>query len=181
MSLSDKVNKVIVGMISKAGGKAVGFSGRDGNLLSAEKLSDALGQVGAVTGIDVSLISSLKDFIPVIAPVGIGKNGEAYNINADIAAGTIAAALKAEKLLLLTDVEGILDKEGRRISTLTMTDVEALRKDGTITGGMIPKLQGAIDAMSAGVEKTHVIDGRLKHSVLLERFTDEGIGTQILK
>lgn len=183
MILSGKVNKEIVGLISSVGGKAAGFSGRDGNLLSAHKMQSKgaeLGQVGIISSVDTSLISSLPEFIPVIAPVGIGKNGEAYNINADIAAGSVAAALKAEKLLLLTDVEGILDKQGNRISSLSLSDVEALKDDGTISGGMIPKLQGALDALSSGVSKAHIIDGRLKHSVLLEMFTDAGIGTEIV-
>lgn len=184
MILSGKINKEIVGMISKTGGKAVGFSGRDGNLLTAEKMklnSDVdLGLVGRIKSVDTSLINSIPNFIPVIAPVAIGEGGQAYNINADIAAGSIAAALKAEKLLLLTDVEGILDKDKKRISTLTLKEVDKLKEEGIIHGGMIPKLQGAIDALSAGVQKAHVIDGRLKHSVILELFTDEGIGTEIV-
>jgi acetylglutamate kinase len=183
MILSGKVNKEIVGMIAKAGGKAVGISGRDGNLLAAEQLHIAgveLGQVGNITAVDTSVIESASGFIPVIAPVGIGKDGQAYNINADIAAGAVAAALKAEKLLLLTDVAGILDKTGKHISSLTLQEVYNLQADGTITGGMIPKLKGALDALSAGVAKAHIIDGRLKHSVLLELFTDAGIGTEII-
>ena len=122
----------------------------------------------------------MPDFIPVIAPVGIGPEGEAYNINADLAAGSIAASLKAEKLLLLTDVEGIMDKSGNRISSLTLSDIDRLQQDGTISGGMLPKLKGATDALASGVSKVHIIDGRLKHSVLLELFTDAGIGTEIL-
>ncbi|KAL1110072.1 hypothetical protein AAG570_014052 [Ranatra chinensis] len=183
MILSGKVNKEIVGLISKSGGQAVGLSGRDANLLNAEKLTiegEDIGQVGDVTTVNTSVLDALKDFIPVIAPVGIGKGGQAYNINADIAAGSIAAALKAEKLLLLTDVEGILNEAGERISSVTLNDIHDMTKRDIIKGGMIPKLKGAIDALSAGVSKVHIIDGRLKHSVLLELFTDAGIGTEIL-
>ncbi len=184
MILSGKINKEIVGLITRTGGKAVGFSGRDGRLLSAKKMqldgSADLGQVGVVSTVDTSLIEAVAGFIPVIAPVGIGDDGQAYNINADLAAGSIAAALKAEKLLMLTDVIGLLNKKGERISSVTLTEIERLRQDGTITGGMLPKLKGAFDALKSGVNKAHIIDGRLKHSVLLELFTDEGIGTEIL-
>lgn len=185
MILSGKINKEIVGLISRAGGKAVGISGRDGRLISAKKMvldnnTRDLGLAGSVTGVDTEIIRSMPDFIPVIAPVGIGADGEPYNVNADLAAGSIAASLKAEKLLLLTDVEGILDKEKNRISTLTRSDIDRLKDEGTITGGMLPKLKGAMDALSSGVNKVHIIDGRLKHSVLLEMFTDAGIGTQII-
>ena len=182
MILSGKVNKEIVGLISAAGGKAVGFSGRDGRLLSARKtVSDKdLGLVGDITGVNIELITSVQSFIPVIAPVGIGTDGSAYNINADIAAGAIAAALTAEKLLLLTDVEGLLDKKKERISSVTLSEIEQLKEDGTISGGMLPKLSGALSALKSGVSKVHIIDGRKKHSVLLELFTDEGIGTEIL-
>lgn len=185
MILSGKINKEIVGLITRAGGKAVGISGRDGRLISAKKMvldnnTRDLGLAGSVTGVDTEIIRSMPDFIPVIAPVGIGADGEPYNVNADLAAGSIAASLRAEKLLLLTDVEGILDKDKNRISTLTRSDIDRLKDEGTITGGMLPKLKGAMDALSAGVNKVHIIDGRLKHSVLLEMFTDAGIGTQIL-
>jgi acetylglutamate kinase len=185
MILSGKINKEIVGLISRTGGRAVGISGRDGRMISARKMvlgdnAKDLGLAGTVEGVDTTLINSMPDFIPVIAPVGIGADGEPYNINADLAAGSIAASLKAEKLLLLTDVEGIMDKEGKRISSLTLDDIERLKKDGTITGGMLPKLKGATDALASGVNKIHIIDGRLKHSVLLELFTDAGIGTEIL-
>jgi len=184
MILSGKINKDIVGLISRIGGKAVGFSGRDGNLLTAQKMHTGsnleLGLVGVVSAVDVSLIKAVAGFIPVIAPVGIGNDGQAYNINADLAAGSIAAALIAEKLLMLTDVEGILDKNGKRISSLTLTEIEKLREEGVITGGMLPKLKGVFDALKSGVNKAHIIDGRLQHSVLLELFTDEGIGTEIL-
>jgi acetylglutamate kinase len=184
MILSGKINKEIVGLISRTGGRAVGFSGRDGHLLSAKKMqsdgSSDLGQVGVVSAVDISLIKAVADFIPVIAPVGIGSDGEAYNINADLAAGSIAAALKAEKLLMLTDVAGLLDKNGERISSVTLTDVEKMRKENVITGGMLPKLKGVFDALKSGVAKAHIIDGRLMHSVLLELFTVEGIGTEIL-
>ncbi len=185
MILSGKINKEIVGLITRAGGKAVGISGRDGRLISAKKMvldnnTRDLGLAGSVTGVDTEIIRSMPDFIPVIAPVGIGADGEPYNVNADLAAGSIAASLRAEKLLLLTDVEGILDKDKNRISTLTRSDIDRLKDEGIITGGMLPKLKGAMDALSAGVNKVHIIDGRLKHSVLLEMFTDAGIGTQIL-
>ena len=184
MILSGKINKEIVGLISRTGGKAVGFSGRDGNLLSAHKMQTAdnadLGQVGVVSAVDVSLIEAVAGFIPVIAPVGIGSDGQAYNINADLAAGSIAAALQAEKLLMLTDVPGVLDKNGKQISSITLTDINKLCEEKVITGGMLPKLKGVFDALKSGVTKAHIIDGRLKHSVLLELFTVEGIGTEIL-
>jgi acetylglutamate kinase len=183
MILSGKINKEIVGLITRNGGKAVGISGRDGRLISAEKMNMAgvdLGQVGVVTYVDTSLLDTMPDFIPVIAPVGIGVDGSAYNINADLAAGSIAAAMKAEKLLLLTDVEGILDEKNNRISSITLTEVGRLKANGTIHGGMLPKLKGVFDALQSGVSKAHIIDGRVKHSVILELFTDAGIGTEIL-
>jgi acetylglutamate kinase len=182
MILSGKINKEIVGLITRNGGRAVGISGRDGRLISAEKMymdGVDLGQVGLVAGVDTSLLDTISDFIPVIAPVGIGADGSAYNINADLAAGSIAAAMKAEKLLLLTDVEGILDENKKHISSITLTEVERLKANGTIHGGMLPKLKGVFDALQSGVSKAHIIDGRVKHSVILELFTDSGIGTEI--
>lgn len=193
MVLAGKINKDIVSLVNRNGGKAIGLSGKDGNLITAEKMyikDDEefiktpeiidLGHVGSVKSIDISVLESIsKDFIPVIAPVGIGEDYEPYNINADLVAGAIAAALKARKLVLLTDVEGVLDKEGKLISTLTPEKIRMLKKDGTLTGGMIPKIDCALEAVQAGVGKSHIIDGRISHSVLLEMFTDSGIGTQI--
>ncbi len=193
MVLAGKINKDIVSLVNQNGGKAIGLSGKDGNLITAEKMyiKDEesfvktpeiidLGHVGTVKSIDISVLNSIsKDFIPVIAPVGIGEDYEPYNINADLVAGSIAAALKARKLVLLTDVAGVLDKEGKLISTLTPEKIRMLKKDGTLTGGMIPKIDCALEAVQGGVGKSHIIDGRISHSVLLEIFTDSGIGTQI--
>nr|WP_303852653.1 acetylglutamate kinase [Seleniivibrio woodruffii] len=193
MVLAGKINKDIVSLINRNGGKAIGLSGKDGNLITAEKMFIKegddfvktpeiidLGHVGSVKSIDVGVLNTIaKEFIPVIAPVGIGEDYEPYNINADLVAGAIAAALKARKLVLLTDVEGVLDKEGKLISTLTPEKIRILKKDGTLTGGMIPKIDCALEAVQAGVGKSHIIDGRISHSVLLEIFTDSGIGTQI--
>ncbi|MDR2104681.1 MAG: acetylglutamate kinase [Deferribacteraceae bacterium] len=186
MILSGKINKEIVGLIAANGGRAVGLSGRDGCLISAKKLvlkdsSKDLGLAGKVDKIDISILQAVKDFIPVIAPIGIGKKGEPYNINADLAAGSIASALKAEKLLLLTDVAGVLDKDGRRIPYAAIAQLDKLKEDGVITGGMIPKLQGVYDAINAGVAKVNIIDGREPHSILLELFTDIGSGTEIAR
>lgn len=193
MVLAGKINKDIVSLINRNGGKAIGLSGKDGNLITAEKMFIKegddfvktpeiidLGHVGSVKSIDIGVLNTIaKEFIPVIAPVGIGEDYEPYNINADLVAGAIAAALKARKLVLLTDVEGVLDKEGKLISTLTPEKIRMLKKDGTLTGGMIPKIDCALEAVQAGVGKSHIIDGRISHSVLLEIFTDSGIGTQI--
>ncbi len=194
MTLAGKINKEIVSLINKAGGSAVGFSGRDGNLIKAKKLYvDAADEKGVLQRIDIGLVGEVEsvntkiienvmgNFIPVIAPVGISENYEPYNINADLAAGSIASALKAEKLMLLTDVDGVKDKAGNRISTIRPEDAESMKKDGTLTGGMIPKIDCAVDAVKAGVSKAHIIDGRIKHSILLEIFTDSGIGTQVLQ
>lgn len=196
MVLGGKVNKEIVGNMNRHGGKAVGLSGKDGNLLMARKMElqsinpDTLtpeiidmGMVGEVETVHPEIIRSLEsnNFIPVIAPIGVGLNGETYNINADLVAGKIAGALKAEKLILLTDVEGVKDKEGRLISTIDITRVPDLINDGTISGGMIPKVNCCIDAIEEGVRKTHIIDGRVEHACLLEIFTDMGIGTAIAR
>ena len=195
MVLVGMVNKEIVGLINRHGGKAVGLSGKDGNLIRAEKyyLSEEkikntppeiidIGLVGKVKTINSELIISLSQnsFIPVIAPTGIGDAGETYNINADVVAGEIAAALQAEKLLLLTDVEGVLDKDKNLINA--MSDKEALKliDDGIVEGGMFPKVKCCLKALKNGVKKTHIIDGRLKHAILLEIFTDKGIGTEIV-
>ncbi|PKN77052.1 MAG: acetylglutamate kinase [Deltaproteobacteria bacterium HGW-Deltaproteobacteria-10] len=195
MVLVGMVNKEIVGLINRHGGNAVGLSGKDGNLIKAEKyflnaekaknipteIID-IGLVGKVKNINSQLIVTLaqNSFIPVIAPTGIGDNGETYNINADIVAGEVAAALKAEKLLLLTDVQGVLDKDKNLINT--MNDQEALQmiEQGVIEGGMFPKVKCCLKALRGGVKKTHIIDGRLKHAILLEVFTDRGIGTEIV-
>jgi acetylglutamate kinase len=186
MILSGKINKEIVGLVAANGGRAVGLSGRDGNLITAKKLflkdnAKDLGQAGVVESVDVSVLDSLRDFIPIIAPVGIGKKGEPYNINADLAAGSIASAMRAEKLLLLTDVAGVLDKNGERISHATLAELDRLKEEGVITGGMIPKLQGVYSALNAGVGKVNIIDGREPHSILLELFTDKGVGTEITR
>jgi acetylglutamate kinase len=195
MVLVGMVNKEIVGLINRHGGNAVGLSGKDGNLINAEKyyLNEEkakhtppeiidIGLVGKVKNINSQLIITLvqNNFIPVIAPTGIGDNGETYNINADIVAGEIAAALHAEKLLLLTDVPGVLDKDKKLINTMTNDDALKLIDDGVIEGGMFPKIKCCLKALKGGVGKTHIIDGRLKHAVLLEVFTDKGIGTQIV-
>ncbi len=195
MVLVGKVNKEIVGLINHHGGKAVGLSGKDGSLiraekyyLSKEKAKDTppeiidIGLVGKVVEINAGLILSLvKDgFIPVIAPTGVGANHETYNINADIVAGEVAAALKAEKLMLLTDVEGVLDGSKQLIRTMDQQKASDLIAEGVIEGGMFPKVKCCLKSLRNGVEKSHIIDGRLKHAVLLELFTDSGIGTEII-
>jgi acetylglutamate kinase len=195
MVLVGTVNKEIVGLINRHGGSAVGLSGKDGNLISAEKyyLNEEkakhtppeiidIGLVGKVKNINTSLIMCLtqNNFIPVIAPTGIGDNGETYNINADVVAGEIAAALQAEKLLLLTDVPGVLGKDKKLINTMTNKEALKLIDNGIIEGGMFPKIKCCLKALKGGVQKAHIIDGRLKHAVLLEVFTDKGIGTEIV-
>ncbi|HBO84268.1 MAG: acetylglutamate kinase [Deltaproteobacteria bacterium GWC2_42_11] len=186
MVLGGSVNKEIVGMINHFGGKAVGLSGKDGNLIKAKKLKikgTDMGMVGTVKSINPNVIETLdkNKFIPVIAPVGVGEDGRAYNINADIVAGRIAGALKAEKLILLTDVQGVLDKDKELISTLSIKQAKALIKKGIASGGMLPKLNCCFDALNEGVSKAHIIDGRVEHAVLLEIFTTAGIGTEIYK
>ena len=195
MVLAGKLNKQIVGLINSHGGRAVGLSGKDGNIIEAEKylLSDEkakdtpseiidIGMVGKVKKVNPGLITSLvrDGFIPVIAPTGAGDRGETYNINADIVAGEIASALGAEKLVLLTDVEGILDEKGRLIHSINAEQAGELIEDGTIDGGMYPKVKCCLKALRGGVGKTHIIDGRLDHAVLLEIFTDRGIGTEVV-
>ena len=195
MVLVGQVNQEIVGLINHHGGKAVGLSGKDGNLIRAEKyyLSEErakdtppeiidIGLVGRVREINAKLISSLaaEGFIPVIAPTGAGEKGETYNINADIVAGEVAAALRAEKMILLTDVPGVLDKKGALVNTMTDRDALGFIDNGTISGGMYPKVKCCLKALKGGVRKTHIVDGRLKHAVLLEMFTDRGIGTEII-
>lgn len=184
MVLVGKVNKEIVGLINHFGGKAVGLSGKDGGLVTARKLKtkgEDMGMVGEVLSVNPKVIETLDrdKFIPVIAPVSVGKDGRTYNINADNVAGNIAAALKAEKLILLTDVQGVLDKNKKLISALSVQEAKKIIKNETATGGMIPKLECCIDAIKGGVSKAHIIDGRVEHAVLLEVFTDAGIGTEI--
>jgi len=195
MVLVGSVNKAIVGMMNNHGGKAVGLSGKDGNLIQAkkyyltgEKAKDTppeiidIGLVGKVTSINADLIMSLvrDGFIPVIAPTGVGEKGETYNINADLVAGAVAASLNAEKLVLLTDVAGVLDADSALINTMNRDSVLRLIDEKVITGGMFPKVKCCLKALRGGVQKAHIIDGRLKHAVLLEMFTDLGIGTEIV-
>ncbi|MCA1928089.1 MAG: acetylglutamate kinase [Calditerrivibrio sp.] len=193
MVLVGLVNKNIVSLINSNGGKSIGLSGKDGNLILAEKLFFEeetfyktpeiidLGHVGKVKSVNAELLFDIsKDYIPVIAPVGVGEDYEPYNINADLVAGAVAGAVGAEKLILLTDVRGVLDKTGNLISSLTVSDIENLKDDNIIYGGMLPKMDSVKAALNKGVKKVHIIDGRILHSVLLEIFTDKGIGTQIV-
>ncbi|MDD4916035.1 MAG: acetylglutamate kinase [Methylococcales bacterium] len=193
MVLGGLVNKEIVNMINQHGGKAVGLTGKDGNFIHARKINmtragasidDApeiidLGHVGEVSSIDPAVVEMLGDsnFIPVIAPIGVGKDGRSYNINADLVAGKVAEVLKAEKLMLLTNIPGIMDKQGQLLTGLSLADIDSLIADGTIFGGMIPKTRCATDALKGGVTSVHIIDGRVNHAVLLELFTDQGVGT----
>lgn len=194
MVLVGKVNKEIVGLINSEGGRAVGLSGKDGALICARKLlmessGDQerppeivdLGKVGEVERVNPEVLLALEKerFIPVIAPVGVGPQGDSYNINADLVAGAVAASLKAEKLILLTDVEGVLDEAGRLVSTIRASQVKDMIARGVISGGMIPKVNCCLDAISGGVSKAHIVDGRQEHAVLLEIFTDVGVGTEI--
>ncbi|MDP2683230.1 MAG: acetylglutamate kinase [Deltaproteobacteria bacterium] len=186
MVLVGKVNKEIVGLINHFGGKAVGLSGKDGGLIKASKLKNKgedMGMVGEVKSVNPKVIETLDrdKFIPVIAPVGVGDDGKTYNINADNVAGKIAAALKAEKLILLTDVQGVFDKNKKLISAMDTTHAKKLIKSGAASGGMIPKLECCLDALKGGVYKAHIVDGRVEHAVLLEVFTDAGIGTEIMR
>ena len=194
MVLGGLVNKEIVNLINRHGGVAVGLTGKDGGLIHARKLTLTrnspelnapeiidIGHVGAVASIDPSIIDMLTrgNFIPVIAPIGVGPDGHSYNINADLVAGKLAEVLRAEKLMLLTNIQGLLDKDGNLLSGLSAQQVDALIADGTIHGGMLPKIRCALDAVQAGVKAAHIIDGRVAHAVLLELFTDEGVGTLI--
>jgi acetylglutamate kinase len=191
MVLGGQVNKEIVNLINRAGGKAVGVTGKDGSFIRARKLMMEnkdnpgdlidIGQVGEITKIDPSLISFLDsgDFIPVIAPIGVGSEGETYNINADVVAGKLAEVLKAEKLVLLTNTPGVLDKDGNLLTGLTPKKIDALVADGTLSGGMLPKIASALDAAKSGVKSVHIIDGRVEHALLLEIMTDQGVGTLI--
>ncbi len=196
MVLGGLVNKEIVNLINRHGGSAVGLTGKDGDLVRARRITATqrsaetdepeiidLGHVGEVESIDPAVVEMLHrgNFIPVIAPIGVGKDGKSYNINADLVAGKMAEVLKAEKLILLTNTAGILDKEGGLLTGLSLGEVDALIEDGTISGGMIPKTRCATDALRGGVNSVHIIDGRVEHAVLLELLTDRGIGTLLLR
>ena len=192
MVLGGQVNKEIVNLINQAGGKAVGLTGKDASFIRAKKLlmqkldgpkGDLVdvGQVGEITDIDPSLIAFLEkgDFIPVIAPIGVGEDGQTYNINADVVAGKLAEILQAEKLVLLTNTPGVLDQNGKLLTGLTPREIDGLVADGTLSGGMLPKIGSALDAARNGVKSVHIIDGRVEHCLLLEILTDHGVGTMI--
>jgi acetylglutamate kinase len=189
--LAGQVQQDIVGLINAAGGKAVGLTGRDGGLVRARKmrmpdkddpnLEHDIGQVGEITAIDPSVVKALQDdqFIPVISPIGFGDSNESFNINADLVASKLAAVLNAEKLMLLTNIRGVLDKQGKLLTELSARQIDELIADGTISGGMLPKIAGAIDAAKSGVHAVHIIDGRVPHALLLEILTDQAYGTMI--
>jgi len=189
--LAGEVQQDIVGLINQAGGKAVGLTGRDGGLIRARKLKlldkddpnkeHDVGQVGDIVSIDPSVVQALQDdaFIPVISPLGFGEDNESYNINADVVASKLATVLKAEKLMMLTNIPGVLDKAGQLLTQLTSREIDELIADGTISGGMLPKLAGAIDAAKSGVNSVHIVDGRVPHAMLLEILTDQAYGTMI--
>jgi len=194
MVLGGLVNKDIVNLITRHGGRAVGLTGKDGDLIRARKLTisrnspelDApeiidMGHVGEVASVDTSIVDMMVSggFIPVIAPIGVGEDGHSYNINADLVAGRVAEVLGAEKLILLTNTEGLLDKQGNLLTGLTAGEVDELIADGTVHGGMLPKIQCALSAVKSGVRSAHIIDGRVERAVLVELFTDEGVGTLI--
>jgi acetylglutamate kinase len=191
MVLGGQINNEIVSLINQHGGRAVGLTGADGGLIRAKKMlvrgnDDSgelidIGQVGEVESIDPEIVHSLHthDFIPIIAPLGVGKNGETYNINADLVAGKVAEILKAEKLIVLTNTPGVLDKNGNLLTGLTARKIDELFANGTISGGMLPKISSALDAVKNGVNTCHIIDGRVEHALLLEVLTDEGVGTLI--
>jgi acetylglutamate kinase len=182
MVLGGLVNKEIVSLINNQGGAAVGLTGKDAQLIYAKKLEDIdVGHVGEIVSLDISVIDLLisGDFIPVIAPIGVGEDGKSYNINADIVAGKIAEVMKAEKLMLLTNTSGVLDKQGELLTGLNAERVKGLIDNGTIEGGMLPKIQCALDAVEGGVHSAHIIDGRVEHAVLLEILTNQGVGTLI--
>ena len=189
--LGGEVQQDIVGLINQAGGKAVGLTGRDGGMIRAQKLKTLdnadptkehdVGQVGDIVSIDPSVVKALQDdaFIPVISPIGFGENNESYNINADVVAAKLATVLKAEKLVMLTNISGVLNKAGELLTELTAQQIDALFADGTLSGGMLPKIAGALDAAKSGVKAVHVIDGRVPHVLLLEILTDQAFGTMI--
>ncbi|NOQ63650.1 MAG: acetylglutamate kinase [Methyloprofundus sp.] len=195
MVLGGQVNKDIVNLINIAGGKAIGLTGKDASFIRARKIEMKqynkatqaseivdIGHVGEVSSIDPAIVEMLShsDFIPVIAPIGVGEDGCSYNINADLVAGKVAEVLQAEKLILLTNIPGILDKQGSLLTGLTLKDIDALIDDETISDGMIPKTRCGTDALEGGVQSVHIIDGRVEHAVLLELFTDKGIGTLLI-
>ena len=189
--LGGLVNKDIVNLINHAGGRAIGLTGKDGAFIRARKLRVSnkeqagemldIGQVGEIEAIDPEVIALLesREFIPVVAPIGVGPEGDAYNINADMVAGKLAVVLRAEKLMLLTNTPGVLDKDGRLLTGLTPREVDALVNNGTLHGGMLPKIASALDAARSGVNAVHIIDGRVENAVLLEVLTDQGVGTLI--
>ncbi len=189
--LAGEVQQDVVGLINAAGGKAVGLTGRDGGMIRAKKLmvqdkddpnkEHDIGQVGDIVSIDPSVVKALQDdqFIPVVSPIGFGEHNESYNINADVVAAKLATVLRAEKLLMLTNIRGVLDKEGQLLTELTPRRIDELVEDGTISGGMIPKIAGAIDAAKSGVNAVHIIDGRVPHAMLLEILSDQAYGTMI--
>ncbi len=189
--LGGEVQQDIVGLINQAGGKAVGLTGRDGGLIRAQKLKlmdmddpaieHDVGQVGDIVAIDPSVVKALQDdaFIPVISPIGFGENNESYNINADVVAGKLATVLRAEKLLLLTNTPGVLDKSGKLLTDLTAREIDEMFADGSIHGGMLPKISSALDAAKGGVNSVHIIDGRVPHALLLEILTEQAYGTMI--
>jgi acetylglutamate kinase len=191
MVLGGQVNKEVVNLINQNGGKAVGLTGKDGNFIRAKKMLMPsmdnpaqlidIGQVGDIVAIDPSLIALLDsgDFIPVIAPIGVGEQNETYNINADVVAGKIAEILKAEKLVMLTNTPGVLDRDGKLLTGITPKQIDDMVADGTLSGGMLPKISSALDAARSGVKSVHIIDGRVEHALLLEILTDEGVGTLI--
>jgi acetylglutamate kinase len=191
MVLGGQVNKDVVTLINQAGGKAVGLTGQDGAFIRAKKMLIAdtskegglldIGQVGEIASIDPGIIGALEEsgFIPVVAPIGVGETGNSYNINADLVAGKLAEVLRAEKLVVLTNTPGVLDKQGKLLTGLTPKQIDALFADGTISGGMLPKISSALDAAKNGVKSVHIIDGRVEHALLLEILTDEGVGTLI--
>ena len=190
MVLGGHGNKEIVSMITSFGGRAVGITGRDNHFINAEKLlidtpeqkGVDIGQVGTVADIDTRLVEGLveRGCIPVIAPIGVGQNGEAFNINADLVAGKLAEKHQAEKLLMMTNIPGVLDKEGKLLTTLTPSRIDELIEDGTLYGGMLPKIASAVEAAKSGVKATHIIDGRVPNALLLEVLTDDGVGSMIL-
>ncbi|MBQ9260316.1 MAG: acetylglutamate kinase [Neisseriaceae bacterium] len=190
MVLGGSVNKEIVSLLNQHGGKAIGLTGRDGHFLKAKKLfintpernGVDIGQVGTVDEIDGTIIRNMveRGYIPVIAPIGVGMGGEAFNINADLVAGRLAKELKAQKLLLMTNTPGVLDKDGNLLTNLTPKRIDELVADGTLSGGMLPKIASALDAATHGVKAVHIIDGRVPHALLLEIFTDSGVGSMIL-
>ncbi|MEY4099898.1 MAG: hypothetical protein RL300_1069 [Pseudomonadota bacterium] len=189
--LGGEVQQDIVGLINQAGGKAVGLTGRDGGMIRAQKLrmldnadpsiEHDVGQVGDIVSIDPSVVKALQDdaFIPVISPIGFGENNESYNINADVVAAKLAMVLKAEKLMMLTNISGVLNKAGELLTELTARQIDGLFADGTLSGGMLPKIAGALDAAKSGVNSVHIIDGRVPHVLLLEILTDQAFGTMI--